>query len=511
MSVIDTVAANGGKSDAHRLFYLSGGATESLSLAELDRLAGDLARRLAEAGLRPGERVGILARNGVGWVLLDLAAIKAGLVTAGFEYGKFDDPAALARRYGLAGMLADVPFDAEAVRDLRPLIAATLEAGVDAASPPDGPAPRYAPTDCTTLKFTSGSTGEPKGLAATAGSIESSIAAVQSIFAHGDGDNVLVFLPLSLLQQRYWIYSALAHAHDVTVVPFEYALPVAMQVRPTVIMGVPGFFESLKKRIERSGEASDDPAERKARVEALIGPRIRYLWTGSAPASPDMLAFFQDCGVPIFEGYGMNETCIVSKNHPGAHRRGSAGRLLPGKRARIDADGVLIVGSDHPVNTAYAYCAPGESEAVFLPGGEVRTGDLARIDEDGFLWILGRADDVVVLANGRNVHVRGIEERIRAHAAVDQCVLYGAGRTYLVAVVSPTEPGLAEEGRQAIEAHVGTVNETLAKDEQVRRTLIAPEPFSIEAGLLTSQFKPKRKEIYRAFGDDIAKLYGVAT
>jgi len=442
MSVIDTVAETGGKSVAHRLRFLRGGTLAAYTLDELDRLAGDLARRLLADGLRPGDRIGILARNGIEWVLLDLAAIKAGLITAGFEFGKFDDPPALAARYGLAGLLSDVAFEpgSTKARDLRPAVSATLEAGPDAPRPPETPAHAWALDDGTTLKFTSGSTGEPKGLAATVGSIESSIAAVQSIFHHGDGDTILVFLPLSLLQQRYWIYSALAHGHDVAVAPFEYALPVAAQVRPTVIMGVPGFFESLKKHIERGGLDPDDLAGRKAAIEALIGPDIRYLWTGSAPASRDMLEFFDDCGVPIFEGYGMNETCIVTKNHPGANRIGSAGRLLPGKHARIDDDGVLIVGADHPVNTAYAYCAPGESEKVFLPTGEVRTGDLARFDEDGFLWILGRADDVVVLANGKNVHVRGIEERIRAHAAIDQCVLFGSGQTYLVAVVSPTEP-----------------------------------------------------------------------
>lgn len=515
MSIVNAVAATGGKSGDHRIAYYRKGQREDLSLARLDALAAALARRLRRAGFERGDRVGVLARNGIEWVLLDLAAIKAGLVTAGFEFGKFKEPAALVGKYRLKGMLSDVGAGALPVADLRPLVdeVLALDAG-EPAGDPDGEPVRYGPKDCTTIKFTSGSTGEPKGLAATVGSIDASLAAVQELFGHGPGDDILVFLPLSLLQQRYWIYSALVHGHDVTVVPYEFALDAAAKVQPTVVMGVPGFYESIKKHLERGGNL--DPADttrRRERIEALLGRRLRYLWTGSAPAGRAMLDFFDGCGIPIFEGYGMNETCIVSKNHPGGNRIGSVGRLLPGKRARIDGDGVLVIGSDHPVNTAYEYCAPGDSERIFLPGGEVRTGDLARFDEDGYLYILGRADDLVVLGNGKNVHVRGIEEQVRRHAAVGECVLFGSGEPYLVAVVSPAQAPVGTAQRDdilaAILAHVDAVNATLPRDERIVKTFIAPEPFSVEGGLLTSQFKPKRKEIFKAFGAEIVKLYGV--
>jgi long-chain acyl-CoA synthetase len=519
MSVVNAVAATGGKSDDHRIAYYRKGRQEALSLARLDALAAVLAGRLRRAGFERGDRIGVLARNGIEWVLLDLAAIKAGLVTAGFEFGRFREPAALAGKYRLKGMFSDVGTGPLPVADLRPFVEEVLDpdAGGLAVGPGGGPEEepvRYGPKDCTTIKFTSGSTGEPKGLAATVGSIDASLAAVQDLFGHGPGDDILVFLPLSLLQQRYWIYSALVHRHDVTVVPYEFALEAAAAVQPTVVMGVPGFYESIRKHLERGGDLDPaDTARRRERIEALLGRRIRYLWTGSAPAGRAMLDFFDGCGIPIFEGYGMNETCIVSKNHPGASRIGSVGRLLPNRRARIDEDGVLVVGSDHPVNTAYEYCAPGDSERIFLPGGEVRTGDLARFDEDGYLYILGRADDLVVLANGKNVHVRRIEERVRRHPAVGECVLFGSGGPYLVAVVSPAQapagPAQRDAALAAILAHVEAVNATLPRDERIARTFVAPEPFSVEGGLLTSQFKPKRKEIFRAFGTEIMKLYGV--
>jgi long-subunit acyl-CoA synthetase (AMP-forming) len=386
-------------------------------------------------------------------------------------------------------------------------VASQEQAGAHEAEYRHGPI-EYSAREFTTIKFTSGSTGGPKGLCATVGSIDSSLSAVQKLFDHGAADNILVFLPLSLLQQRYWIYSALAYGHDVTVAPFEFALEAAQKTQPTVVMGVPGFFEGIRKHIERGGgPAAEEIQARRAQIESLLGRRIRYLWTGSAPAASEMLRFFDDCGIPIFEGYGMNETCIVSKNYPGNRKTGSVGKLLPGKTARIDAEGVLIVGSDHPVNTSYRYCAPGENERIFLPGGEVRTGDLARIDEDGYLYILGRADDVVVLANGKNVYTRRVEERIKQHEAVDECVLFGSGKSYLVAIISPAEVPVNNE---SIAAHIDAVNATLLPDERIVRTFIAPERFTIDGGLLTSQFKPKRKEIFRMFKQEIDRLYGAA-
>ncbi|MTJ79632.1 MAG: long-chain fatty acid--CoA ligase [Telmatospirillum sp.] len=507
-SVINALAVTGGKPEDKFITCFQGGRRHCLSLARLDADAGRLAGRLLRAGLKPGDRVGLLARNGIEWILVDLAAIKAGLVTAGFEWGKFSDSAPLVDRYALDAFYTESAGGSVGpALDLRPMIRDILEAAGDAPSrsAPDVPPPRfYGPGDITTIKFTSGSTGEPKGLAATVGSIASSLNAVQAMFAHGAADNILVFLPLSLLQQRYWVYSALAFGHDVTVAPFELAVGAAQATQPTVIMGVPGFFDGIRRQVESDGDV-DDPDARRHGIERYLGRRIRYLWTGSAPAGSALLHFYNDCGVPLYEGYGMNETCIVTKNHPGHVRIGSVGQVLAGKRIRIDSDGVLIVGADWPVNTSYLYAAPGDSGKVFLPTGEVRTGDLARIDDDGFLYILGRSDDMIVLANGRNVHVRAIEEQIARHPDVHQCVLYGSGRPYLVAIISPAAHDLDRGG---VLSHIEGVNRTLAKDDRIVRAVFAPEPFSVENGLLTSQFKPRRKEIHKALQAEIDQQYG---
>lgn len=473
----------------HELSVARLDGTTRVGLPQVYAMAGRLAARLRAIGIGPGDRIGILAANCLEWVLLDLAALRLKAVTAGFEPAKFDPDAGLLARYDLRMLFTDQAGDAPGVRDIR-------TAGEWAADP-GGPDPgsltpvSYAPGDVTTIKFTSGSTGAPKGLAATVGSIDSSMRAVQQMFHHGDGDNVFIFLPLSLLQQRYWVYSALCYGHDVTISTYEAAFSAMRRAQPTVVMGVPGFFEAAKKQIEARARRPGGDAHAAAR--ALFGERIRYLWTGSAPANPATLRMLTDLGLPIFEGYGLNETCIVSKNHPGANRLGSVGQVLPGKQVLFDADGRLSVRCDYPVNTHYEYAGPGDSERMFGPGGIVHTGDLGYLDEDGFLYIRGRADDVIVLDNGRKVVVRPIEEQMKTSPAIEECVVFCAAQTRLVAVVSPTgEP--ADE--PAIAAHLARTNDVLDRDERISKVVVAEPRFSIEAGTLTSQYKPKRNRIF---------------
>jgi long-subunit acyl-CoA synthetase (AMP-forming) len=213
-----------------------------------------------------------------------------------------------------------------------------------------------------------------------------------------------------------------------------------------------------------------------------------------------MLRFFTDLGLPIFEGYGLNETCIVAKNHPGAHREGSVGQVLPGKKVLLDADGVVAIHADFPVNWRYEYAEPGDSDRVFQPDGTVRTGDLGYVDEDGYLFISGRADDVIVLDNGKKVIVRPLEEFLKASPAIDDAVIFCPGQTHLVAVISPAAD---PPDRAAITGRLAQCNAYSARDEQLAGLVIAQDRFSIDNGMLTSQFKPRRQEILRSYWDQI--------
>jgi long-chain acyl-CoA synthetase len=495
--VVNAIALTRCEDTDHRIHYRDGGSTASLSLADLDRYAGSVARYLRGLGVGPGDRVGVMAPNGIAWVLLDLAVLKLGAVTAGFEPGRFD-PDDLVARYGLTLLFTEVDADRGPVRAVDSVLEHTAH------PVGDGPLhPGYDPADICAVKFTSGSTGVPKGLEVTVASVNDSIAGVQEMFGHGPGDNLLVFLRLALLQQRYWIYSALVHHHDVTVADLTDALTMARATAPTVVMGVPGFYADLKAHLEAGGPLTD-PLARGEAIRSALGGRIRYLWTGSAPASRTVLEFFTGGGIPIYEGYGLNETCIVAKNHPGAARLGSVGRVLPTKTVRFDRDGILIVGSRNPVNCRYTWCEPGASERTFLPTGEVRTYDLGHLDEDGFLYIHGRVDDVLTVSSGRNVSVRPIEERVRDHPDVHDCVLFGTGRDFLAAVVSPAA---SAPDRAGLAGFVAGLNAELLAEQRIRALVLADEPFSVDNGLLTSQFKPRRKEIHARFAAELVSVY----
>jgi long-subunit acyl-CoA synthetase (AMP-forming) len=330
-------------------------------------------------------------------------------------------------------------------------------------------------------------------------------------------------LPLSLLQQRYWVYSALYYGHSIVVSTYELAFQTLLQEDPSVVMGVPSFFDAAKRQIEvkirLSSSHRDEPGtseslpspdqeQRKLFARKVLGKGIRYLWTGSAPANPATLRFFFDCDMPIFEGYGMNETCIVTKNCPEATKIGSVGRPLRDKKVRIREDGMVIVSSHHPVNTRYLYAAAGESEKFFQPNGDVLTGDLGYIDDDGYLFIAGRADDVIALGNGKNVRVRPVEEKVKEHPGIEECVLYGAGRAYLIALISVTSNAVEAD----VKSHIDSVNSNSHPEERLGKVLICDERFTIENGFLTSQYKPRRKKIYEKYATAIEKLYrGVAS
>jgi long-subunit acyl-CoA synthetase (AMP-forming) len=480
----------------NRISFFRLDGVESLELQELYAGAGRLALSLRGLGVGRGDRIGILTANSFEWVLLDLAALRLGAVTVGFDPGKFDAEGALLARYNLTMLFTDRPADA---RRIRPI--GEIRCLADQSTPEETPGPvTYAPDDVTTLKLTSGSTGQPKSLTATVGSIDSALYAVQEMFAHGAGDNLFVFLPLSLLQQRYWIYSALRFGHHVTVSTYEAAFPALARAAPTVVMGVPAFYETAKKHIEVQARRTGTDDAMHAAARRLFGSRIRYLWTGSAPAGAPMLRFFTDLGLPIFEGYGLNETCIVSKNHPRASREGSVGRVLPGKHVLLDAGGVISVRSDHPVSKRYEHAPQGESERVFGEDGIVRTGDLGYLDEEGFLFILGRADDVIVLENGRKIIVRPIEEHMKASPAIEECVVFCPTQTHLVAVVSPSQEPADEV---AIAAQLALTNSIVCRDEQIKKVVVARSRFSVENDLLTSQFKPKRKRILDTYRSEI--------
>ena len=482
----------------------------ALTRRSFPEVAGDVARAVAffrSLGLAAGERVGFLGANCYEWIVADLAGVALGLVAVPFEQNERRDLKELAATYELKILLTDRPEGVASGGVARPFGAVAQSAGVVERVT----AHRYSPEETFAIKFTSGSTHEPKALAAKAKSVDDSIASVQELFHHHSKDRVLVFLPLQLLQQRYWIYSAILFEFDVIVVSAAHALGVMTTARPTVIMGVPGFFEALRESFVRDNQRtrytralftayrllnrwSGSGLSRITgfpRFKRRLGGQVRYLWTGSAPASEQSLGFFQEMGVPLLQGYGMNELCIVSKNTLQHHKLGSVGRLLPNKEVRIGTDGEILVRNVYEVADRYLRCAPGESELTFLPDGFVATGDLGYLDADGFLYITGRRKDLIVLSNGKKLDPNRIEQPIRSSGLVECCLAY-ATPAQRIALLVKRRP---ETDPAEIEALVGTVNESFATEERIAAIHEIPEAFTVENGLLTSQFKLKRQSI----------------
>lgn len=505
MEILNTIALQTSTDEKHRIYFARNGETVSLSLAELDRRAVRVAQHLQAMCIKKGDRVAVMARNCIEWALLDLAVLKLGGVAGGFDPAKFD-PAVAMQRYGIRLLVVEKESglpDSVSLADIWDWACS------DAAMPPLRLHAGYQPMDPVAIKFTSGSTGAPKGMLAMAGGVNDSLCDIQEMFGHGDHDNILIFLRLNYPQQRYWIYSGMAFGHDITLTDLDSALSMAQACHPTVIMGVPGFFDMVKRGLEATcGDQLDDPGVRREKIQAALGGRIRYLWTGSAPAGRATLDFYDACGVPIYQGYGLNETCIVAKNCPGANRTGSVGRVLPNKSVRFDANGVIVVRSRNPIVQNYSWCKPGDNPRMFLPTGEVFTNDVGYLDADGYLYIQGRVDDTIVLSTGLNIVVDQVEECLKANRDIHQCILYGHGRPFLTAVISPISDLI---GRDQVSQHIDTVNATLFPEQRIRGFVISPEPFSIDNGLLTTQFKPFRKKIHERFEGELDAVYQQAT
>lgn len=441
-------------------------------------------------GLKPGSRVGIVGTNCYKWVILDLACLAFGLLSVGMDEGAGHDIEQLSQDCDLSIVLhVDVCEDLDRI----------LKGGKDISNID----PRMNPfafndTDPIGLKFTSGSTGYPKAMALQSMSVSDTLENVQLMFNHTQGDRLLVFLPLYLYQQRFWIYSAILFDHEVIVVQYRHAIAAMQRLNPTVVMGVPEFFEGLVQNVDVGEEKS------KRLLINLLGKNIRYLWSGSAPLSEDALKKYDKIGVPLYQGYGMNETCIVAKNYPGHNRLGSVGKIVTSKDVVLEDSGQILVRSKHPVADRYVNLTLEESREVFREDGLVATGDIGYVDESGYLYITGRIKDIIVLSSGKKIAPIPIEKYIECNPAIEKAVVFGNGKHYLTAVLVRRSSAIAESEIRNI---VAQANQARPADERIVKYIISDEKMSPDNGLLTSQFKVRRNAVWKKYGNKLLELY----
>jgi long-chain acyl-CoA synthetase len=516
-----------------------------------------IARGLLAKGVRKGDAVAVLSRTRLEWLLLDWAIMSIGAVVVGLyptssagecEYilGHSEAVLAFAEDDEQTRKLVSVRRSLPALREVVPFDRLEdLEAAGRAAGELR-PEETVAEDDLATLIYTSGTTGPPKGCMLTHRNLVTAALRVQNHMQEPD-DVVLLFLPLAHSFGRLAHQAAAHHGTTLALVSDVARVPEALRrVRPTMLPAVPRVYEKVHAnalgeieraeglrsriglwalevgaaagRLRRSGRPvprglalKERIADRLvfAKVRERLGGRLRLGVSGAAPLSEEVMEFFHALGVPVIEGYGLTETSSsTTVNQPDAFRIGSVGRAVPGTELRLDEDGEILVRSE-TVFTGY-YKDPEATAAAFTDDGWFRTGDVGEIDADGFVRITDRKKDLIVTAGGKNVAPQNLENALKASRFVSQAIVVGDRRPYVAALLTLDEAEVAASGRdreEIVREVVDDVNRDRMRAEQIKRFVILPREFSLEAGEVTPTLKLRRRVIQENFASEIEALY----
>ncbi|HEY2208248.1 MAG TPA: long-chain fatty acid--CoA ligase [Gaiellaceae bacterium] len=518
-----------------------------------------LAQGLLARGVRKGDRVAVLSRTRLEWILLDWAVMSIGAVVVGL----YPTSSAKECEYVLAHSEAVLAFaeDEEQARKLvsirgsLPALREIIPFDWLDKLESDGRLARHLQPepveedDLATLIYTSGTTGPPKGCMLTHRNLVTAATCVVEGLQH-EGDVVLLFLPMAHSYARLahqagsFRGATIALVADVTRVPEALA-----EVRPTILPAVPRVYEKvhantlgeierasgLRRRIglwalgvgartsraQREGRSvppllalKQRLAERLvfAKVRERLGGRLRLGVSGAAPLSTDVLEFFLALGVPVVEGYGLTE-CASSAtvNKPDDFRIGTVGQPVDGAEIRLDDDGEILIRSDS-VFAGY-YKEPEATAAVLSEDGWLRTGDVGEVDSNGFLQITDRKKDLIITAGGKNISPQNLENALKASRFVSQAIVVGDRRPYVTALLTLDDAEVAASGREPQELAqqlVDGVNRDRTRVEQIKRFVVLPRDFSQEEGEVTPTLKLRRRVIHEHFADEIERLYAGA-
>lgn len=469
----------------------------TLSFAALLREVRAAAERLAE---RRWRRVALLMDNGPGWAVADLAARRAGVVLVPLP--PFFSDAQIRHvlaQTGVEAILTDVPGRVAALLEqprLQPLAAlASTDVWAVCTGPPR---PVRLPPDTAKVTYTSGTTGSPKGVCLSQVAQDRVASSLAALADRRPDDLHLALQPLGVLLEN-------VAGLDVSLLRGSAcALPSIGRVGMRGAAAVDGAVMVDALAASRATSAILVPQLLRVLVGALESgarlPALRFVAVGGAPVSSALLGRAEDLGLPVYEGYGLSECAsVVAVNSPEARRIGSVGRPLPHVRVRIAPDGEILVSG--ALFEGYLGDPRPARQAAFWG-----TGDLGRIDTDGFLYVTGRRKHLYITAFGRNVSPEWAERELNAHPAIAQAVVFGEGRPQGSAVVVPRPRVSCEEVSRAIAA----LNHGLPDYARIGPWVAADEPFSPRNELLTSTGRPRRDAIWRRYGSRIDALYRTA-
>jgi long-chain acyl-CoA synthetase len=413
------------------------------------------------------------------------------------------------------------------------------------------------PEHLATIIYTSGTTGTPKGVMLTHGNMASNINYALREFGFGEGMSCVSFLPLSHVTARSvdlgLLYSGVTLAH----LPQIDQLPQALrEVRPNILLSVPRVYEKIHSQVELNaakfpkkeiyrwamrrghshqgeilaGKTPQSPSWKLAnklvfsKVRAGIGGRVEFFISGGAPLGRELAEWYADIGIRIHEGYGLTETSpVIAVNTPNAHRVGSVGKPLGNIEVRIAEDGEILVRGPS-VFGAY-WNKPHETREAFVDDW-FKTGDIGRIDEDGFLYVTDRKKDLLKTSGGKFIAPQPIESSFKHSPWIAEAIVIGDKRKFPAVLIIPNFPavetyarmeGLAFSTRHEliaipeVHAHyadiVRSVNEDLAQFERLKKFRLVPEELSSANGTLTASMKIRRRAIEEHFKREIDEMY----
>ncbi|MFE5628077.1 AMP-dependent synthetase/ligase [Streptomyces sp. NPDC056470] len=430
------------------------------------------------------------------------------------------------------------------------------------------------PDSVATIIYTSGTTGRPKGCVITHSNFmfetDMLVGRWEPVFHSKPGDeaSTLLFLPLAHVFGRMVevaaVLSGVKMGHQ-PVLAASALLPDLQSFRPTFILAVPYIFEKVfhaaRRKAESDGKAGPfdkavdvavkyaEAMEHKAfgigpgpsaglrmqhqffekvvygKVRDAMGGRVRHAMSGGSGMDRRLGLFFEGAGVTVFEGYGLTESsAAATANPPERVRYGTVGQPVPGTTVHIAEDGEVWL---HGGQVFSGYLNNPQATSAVLNDGWLATGDLGMLDEDGYLTITGRKKEILVTSGGKSVSPAGLEERVRAHPLIAQCIVVGNDRPYIAALVTMDQEAvdhwLAMQGRAPLPAAdlvrdptleteirraVVAANTLVSQAESIRTFRILAHPFSEEHGLLTPSLKLKRKAIENAYAAEVEALYG---
>jgi long-chain acyl-CoA synthetase len=529
------------------------GHYHDVSWTDYQRRVDRAAAGFCGLGLMPGDRVGLLAENSVDWLVADLALLSAGAVDVPLYASLVPNQVAYQLRHSEArGVVVSNQAQADkllAVRDELPglewLVAfAPVEThgrirqvawdALQQSGHARGTAglaevrcrqDALGRDDLATILYTSGTTGDPKGVMLMHGNLLANAEAIAAVSAIAPDEILLSWLPYSHVYARTCDHYLMVLMGGTTCLAesIDTLVKDLAATEPTWLTAVPRFYEKVWASVEHL-----EPSARAAALHALFGPRIRRLSSGGAPLPRHICEAFREAGLVLLEGYGLTESAsAIAFNRPDDWRPGTVGEVILGSEVKIAGDGEILARG--PCIMKGYWKDPEATLAALDAEGWLHTGDVGTLDADGFLTITDRKKDLIITSGGKNVAPGALERLLASDPYIDQAVVYGDRKPFLTALIVPDLARLAAEAETLglnlrpqlsdndfidcdrlhgfMQERIARTMEAVSPPERVRSFLLLARPLQVTSGEMTATLKVRRQHIIDKYRDRLDALY----